>query len=332
MGIAVLLTILFILGVDIYTFLSTTPNKEKTGKTINIVPGTKFYQIAFALKEKGIISDIKKFTLLARLKGAVSKVKAGEYALDTTMTPLHVLDVLEKGKVIKYRITIPEGYTVFQVAALIKEAGIAKGDCFAEKAFDPSLLTSMSIKGKSFEGYLFPDTYFFTKGINQEEIIRVMTDRFKTVFNENFVARAKELGLNEKDVVTLASIIEKETYCRQEKYLISAVFHNRLRKGIRLQSDPTVIYGLKSFNGNLTKRDLQKKTPYNTYRIKGLPPGPICNPGKEAIEAVLNPAQTDYLYFVSKNDGTHYFSKNLVEHNQAVAKYQKRKRRKKVLE
>ncbi len=190
---------------------------------------------------------------------------------------------------------------------------------------DPTLMAEFGIEGESLEGYLFPDTYQFAKRTPPHEIVRRMVTQFQTVYDESFRKRAAQLGMTLREVVTLASIIEKETGNASERGLISAVFHNRLKKKMRLQSDPTVIFALTDFNGNLTKKDLSAPSPYNTYRFIGLPPGPIANPGKESLYAALYPANVDYLYFVSKNDGTHFFSKNLREHNGAVNKYQRRR-------
>jgi UPF0755 protein len=173
------------------------------------------------------------------------------------------------------------------------------------------------------EGYLFPDTYHLFREMDPEEVIHMMVNQFKKVFGPDLANRASELGISESEAVILASIIEKETPLPEEKALVSSVFHNRLKKKIPLQSDPTVIYGIKNFNGNLTKEDLMRHTPYNTYLVPGLPPTPICNPGRDSLLAAVHPAPVPYLYFVSKNDGSHFFSSDIEEHNRAVLKYQK---------
>ena len=177
------------------------------------------------------------------------------------------------------------------------------------------------------EGYLYPETYYFSKGEGERKIIQTMISTFNQFYTLDMEEKARVLSMTRREIVTLASIIEKETSVGNERPLISAVFHNRLKRRIRLQSDPTVIYGLPDFDGNLTRKDLRVHSPYNTYWVKGLPPGPIANPGNESLIAVLNPAPVDYLYFVSKNNGTHYFSKTLSEHNGAVQRYQKNRRR-----
>jgi UPF0755 protein len=196
---------------------------------------------------------------------------------------------------------------------------------FISSATDSSFVREEGIDAETFEGYLFPDTYYFSKDVTSEKIISAMVKKFRSVFTSTYKEQAKKLGLSIHRAVTLASIIEKETGDPEERSVISSVFHNRLKKKMRLESDPTVIYGIKDFDGNIKKRHLKTSTPYNTYQIPGLPPGPIANPGKKAIEAALFPADTDFLYFVSKKDNTHMFSTNIRDHNKAVRKYQLKK-------
>ena len=289
-----------------------------------VVPrGAPFTLVAQQLEEAGIVRSARDFSYLASWKRADRRVKAGEYHFSQPVRPLAVLDKLVRGEMVQYRLTIPEGYTVREIGVLLEEQGLAVGAEFVAKARDGALVASMGFKGVSLEGYLFPDTYRFTKGLPVEEIIAIMVERFKEVYGEVVAERAAHFGFSQQEVVTLASIIEKETGKKEERRHISAVFHNRLRRGIALQSDPTVIYGIKDFDGNLTRNHLRTRTPYNTYRMRGLPPGPIANPGKGALAAAVEPVVGDYLYFVSKNDGTHYFSRSLKEHNRAVDKYQK---------
>jgi len=239
------------------------------------------------------------------------------------MLPDEILDKLVRGEQIRYSITIPEGLTLVQTASLFEKMGLANKERFIQLATDPEFIASLGMDEETLEGYLFPDTYKFIRNIKEKNIIRMMVKRFNEIYNQEFRKRQQELGFTRREIITLASMIEKETAYSKEKPLISAVFHNRLKRNMRLQCDPTVIYGLNNFSGRLTKKDLMTYTPYNTYLIKGFPPTPIANPGLDSIRAALYPAKVDYLYFVSKNNGTHYFSSTLTEHNQAVYKYQK---------
>ncbi|MBI5893749.1 MAG: endolytic transglycosylase MltG [Deltaproteobacteria bacterium] len=323
----IILTIALLIATYTYVFIFTPPGKEKIVKTIFIPQGASFRIIAKELETSGIITDADKFSMLAEFKGALKKIKAGEYEFTTGMFPVQVLEKLVKGEVKEYNITIPEGYNIMEIAETLDAQGFVKKNDFIARAADKTFIASFKIDGTSFEGYLFPDTYRLTKGMTVDDIIKKMVSRFNEVYSEIKGSRVQWFKghMTTKEIVTLASIIEKETGAPEERPLISAVFHNRLKKGMRLDSDPTVIYGIKNFNGNITKKDLETKTDYNTYRIYGLPPGPIANPGKASLEAAINPANESYLYFVAKNNGTHYFSKDIKEHNRAVNVYQKRK-------
>jgi UPF0755 protein len=224
-------------------------------------------------------------------------------------------------------VTFPEGTTMEGVTERLSAAGVTDGQAFLALARDRDFLGTLGIPGPTAEGFLFPETYLFASSSTPADVMKVMTNQFRKVLAELEV----EAPLGKRDLldtVTLASIVEKETSMPEERPLVAAVFLNRLRKGYRLQSDPTVIYGLENFDGNITRRDLETDTPYNTYLIRGLPPGPIANPGRGALWAVLNPAQVDYLYFVSRNDGSHHFSFTLEEHNRAVRLYQLARRKK----
>ena len=279
------------------------------------------------LERQGIITGVKRFRLLAWLRNDEKEIKAGDYTFTTGMRPSAVLDKLVEGRYKTISVTIPEGFTVVQIAEVLQEKGLGEREDFLKYASDPGFIHALGIKGDSLEGFLFPDTYKVRKGVAEDLILREMVRRFNEVFTDEHTQRLGQLGLSREEVVTLASIIEKETSDPSERYLIAAVFHNRLKKGMLLQSDPTVIYGLKDFNGNLTKDDLKTRTPYNTYIIRGLPPQPIANPGEESIKAALYPSPEPYLYFVSKNNGTHHFSTTLKEHNRAVDRYQRKRRR-----
>lgn len=294
---------------------------------VEVPEGASFTETANLLAQKGLILSPFWFRLLGKFQDAERKIKPGEYDLHTAMRPVEILNTIVSGRVIQYSVTVQEGLTAQQISKVLGETGIVKGADVARLVADSAFIKSLGIEAPTLEGYLFPDTYYFPKRAKAEEVVRAMVSRLRQVFTPEFRAQSAALQLTEVQVLTLASIIEKETGQDAERPLISAVFHNRLRKGLHLQSDPTVIYGIPNFNGNLTRADLARPTPFNTYTNPKLPPGPIANPGVKSIQAALNPAPVDYLYFVSKNDGTHQFSATIGEHNQAVEKYQKKSAR-----
>jgi UPF0755 protein len=312
----------------LYWFFFVPPSETASAKMIFIKKGTHLKKVSEVLEQEGIIKNRHFFILLTTVLGKKTKIRAGEYEFHTQMLPLEVLDALVVGQVKHHLVTVPEGYTLSQIAHLLENLNFIEKKEFLQKAASPTLINSLGLSqwaGPTLEGYLFPDTYHLFKEMDPEEVIKMMVLRFKKVFKSDLADRNFEIGISEREVVILASIIEKETSLAEEKPLISAVFHNRLKKKIPLQSDPTVIYGIKNFNGNLTKEHLSKPTPYNTYLMVGLPPTPICNPGKDSLLAAVQPAPVPYLYFVSKNDGSHYFSSDIEDHNRAVWKFQKKR-------
>lgn len=313
------------IAIDLSIYANNPTGRKDTGQSILVKPGQGFGVTAENLERAGVIINPFKFKLLARLTGKDKQVKAGEYLIPDLLSPSAVLDILVGGKVVLHRLTVPEGYTIRQIASAVAAAGFGTEEAFLHAAIDANAAREMGIEAETFEGYLFPDTYYLSREKTPEKIITVMVKRFWSVFKPQWNARVRELGFSIHQIVTLASIIEKETGDPSERPVISSVFHNRLKKRMRLESDPTVIYGIDNFGGNLTRKDLATYTPYNTYRIQGLPPGPIANPGLQSLEAALYPADTRYLYFVSKRDGTHQFSTNNADHNRAVRKYQLRK-------
>jgi UPF0755 protein len=326
-SLAVLSLVLFLL-LNILFSLILPPTFQGEEKRVLIPKGSTFQEVVQTLDAEGLLRSPTSFSLMARVLGVAGSVQAGEYELNTAMTPSVILHKLVSGDVVKYRVTIPEGYTVRQIAVRLAELGIiTEQEEFLQAAFSSDFDAMLGIEGESVEGYLFPDTYLFSKEVAPQEVIKTMVGKFKRVYTPDFSQRAAELGMTDREVVVLASIIEKETGLPDERTLISAVFHNRLKRGIPLASDPTVIYGIKDFDGNLRKRDLEKRSPYNTYLFRGLPPGPIANPGRSSIKAALYPAPVKYLYFVSRNDGSHHFSATLREHNEAVRRYQRGGRR-----
>jgi peptidoglycan lytic transglycosylase G len=291
---------------------------------IEISEGVSFREVANLLAQKGLIVSPFGFRLLGKVQDAERKIQPGEYDLHTAMRPVEILNALVKGKAILYSVMISEGLTAQQIGKLLEEGGIAKEADIARLVADPAFAKSLGLEAQTLEGYLFPDTYHFRRRTKPEDVLRAMAQRFKAAYTPELQAQATALGMTERQVVTLASIIEKETGRDDERPLISAVFHNRLKKRYPLQSDPTVIYGIRNFSGNLTRKDLGRRTPFNTYTKLGLPPTPIANPGLRSIQAAVNPAPVKYLYFVSKNDGSHHFSVTVAEHNRAVERYQKR--------
>ncbi len=324
--ILILLTVCLGFSWGLWYYLTTPPAGDREIKYVEITPGMTFTGVADILEKEGVIAGVKRFCLLAKLKGVEKEIKAGDYTFNTAMAPSAVLSKLISGEYRTHKVTIPEGFNTFQIAALLEEEGLVEKKRFLKYASDPVFVHSLGIKGNSLEGFLFPDTYYLRKGMGGEDrILRKMVARFNEVFKEQYQERARELNLSRVELIALASIVEKETSDPSERSLIAAVFHNRLKRGIRLQSDPTVIYGIRDFDGNLTKKDLKTKTPFNTYLFRGLPPQPIANPGEESIKAVLYPSPKKYIYFVSKNNGTHHFSTTLKEHNRAVNRYQRKR-------
>jgi len=322
------IVILVLAGAGFYVFTDLTayaqhPQKEgQAEKIVEILPGQGFSAVVQTLEKEGIINDSMRFRIIARVKGYDRQIKAGEYLLSLSLSPLEILETIAKGKTYLRRFTIPEGYTMRQIAVAAEQAGLGTESEFMRVCSDAEFIKKSGINADSLEGYLFPDTYFFPKSTGIPNILMTMIRRFRSVFTAQWEKRAQEMGFSVHEIVTLASIIEKETGIAAERPLISSVFHNRLKKKMRLQTDPTVIYGIDNFDGNLTRKHLETLTPYNTYQIRGLPPGSIASPGEKSLQAALWPAKTDYLYFVSKGDKTHEFSTNLEDHNRAVRKYQ----------
>ena len=310
---------------DLRQYAHQPAGLDTENMVVNIRSGQPFKITTDILFKAGIIKNPFKFNLVARLKGYDKQLKAGEYALAASMSPIKILEKLVKGKVKLYKLTVPEGLNINQIAELVAQEGFAEQAVFIESATDAAFAHEHGISAETFEGYLYPETYYFPKSVSTKTIVSSMVKRFRLVFKPEWEERGQQLGFSIHQVVTLASIIEKETGAPFERPLISSVFHNRLKKKMRLESDPTVIYGLKNFDGNLNRKHLETLTPYNTYKIRALPPGPISNPGSESLEAALYPADTAYIYFVSKKDNTHQFSTNFNDHNQAVRKYQLRR-------
>jgi UPF0755 protein len=292
-----------------------------------VPPRMTFAEISSQLQEKKLIRNAKVFQTYARIKGQAGKVKVGEYSLNQSMSPDQIISMLTSGKSLARSITIAEGLNIFDIAAEFEKEKICTQKEFLEIVEDKDFIKSLlGEELPSLEGYLFPETYKYTKYEGPKVIISSMVKRFLIVWNEQLAGEIGKLNWSRNQVVTLASIVEKETGAAFERPLISSVFHNRITKKMRLQTDPTVLYGMalrdRKMPINITRADLQTPTPYNTYTIDSLPPAPIANPGKEALLAVLNPATSNFLFFVSQNNGTHVFSETLQQHNKAVQQYQ----------
>lgn len=302
-------------------------NKASTETVlIEVEPGKTFHEVAKLLEAKGVVRHWWSLELLARMRKSDRSINAGEYELTAAMEPRAILKKLASGEVYRRKITLQEGISAWEVGKLVEAAGLMSLQEFDSALADPKLLAAAGIAAPSFEGYLFPETYFFSRPITAKEIIWRMLEEGEKRWPLEFSARADELQLSRHEIITLASIIEKESGNVEEQPLISSVFHNRLSQGMKLQSDPTVIYGIPNFNGNLTREDLQTPSPYNTYMNFGLPPGPIASPGETAIRAALFPQESSYLFFVADGTGKHVFSTTLQEHNEAVNLYQRSRR------
>jgi UPF0755 protein len=319
------LLVLFLTGAAFYRYATTPVNHLTAARIVNIPKGSGFLGITEILNNAGLVKNRPFFWALALVKKANRHIRAGEYELAGAMTPSAILDKLVRGEIKVYPVMLPEDITVNEVARRLSIFKLINEKEFATLATDRSFLASLDIEADSIEGYLYPDTYRFDRSMTTQEILRILVGKFWKEVTPEMRKRAEEIGLTHAQWVTLASIIGKESGNKDEKELISAVFHNRLAKGMKLQSDPTAVYNLEQ-DGTHVKtvllRHLKSDTPYNTYRINGLPPGPIANPGIDSLRAALYPAKVDYLYFVAKNDGSHDFSANLAAHNRAVSKYQ----------
>ncbi len=306
-------------------FLDTPAVTDGKPQVFTITPGQSLDTIARNLNREGLITDPRRFKLYTLYKKAATRIKAGEYVISPALPPDRILAALLSGRVKLYRFTVPEGLNMDETALLAQKANLCTRETFLGLSRDKEFIRDLNLTGHTLEGYLYPDTYYFPKGTTCRAVIKKMVTTFTQVFNATWEKRAKSLGFSVHEIVTLASIIEKETGDASERPLIASVFHNRLKKRMRLESDPTVIYGVDDYHGRIRYKHLRRKTPYNTYQMYGLPLGPIANPGALAIEAALYPTKSDYIFFVSKNDTTHKFSKNLRDHNKAVRKYQLRR-------
>jgi UPF0755 protein len=292
-----------------------------------IQPGAPLARVAADLAAAGLVRDARAIEWLARFQGVSGRLHAGEYRLRASLTPGEILALLSEGRVATHPLIVPEGFTAAQIGSRLAATGLADAAAFASAVDDPDLATALGVPAPRLEGYLFPETYQLPRGLSAAQIAETMVRQFQLVWAELAPAAATR-GVAMHEIVTLASIVEKETGVPSERPLIASVFLNRLARRMRLESDPTVIYGIREFDGNLRRRDLEDETnPYNTYRIFGLPPGPIASPGRASLAAVVEPEASEFIYFVSRNDGSHVFAKTYREHVNNVNHYQRRRGR-----
>jgi UPF0755 protein len=329
----IVITVLLIIGLSVLfvasksiEFLTSAPSSEHKEVIFEISNGLAFHHIAHELEARGLVTNALKLGLFAKITGQATHVKVGEYQLFTDMRPAEVLKTITSGKSIAYALVVPEGYNIFEIREALNNIWAGRGDQFLKTVTDPKFIHELTgSKMTSLEGYLFPDTYSLTKFTSVETLARRMYDKFQEAIKE--VSQNPKVKLPLDEQVIMASMIEKETGAPEERPMIASVFHNRRHKKMRLQSDPTIIYGMTIEAGglipkNITRKDITHPTPFNTYTVADLPAGPIANPGREALRAALNPIDSNYLFFVSRNDGTHLFSESLEKHNKAVAKFQ----------
>jgi peptidoglycan lytic transglycosylase G len=293
---------------------------------VEIPNGVGSRTIGQQLVEAGVVRDELTYRMALWHSGAARRLKAGEYRFDQPMTPLQVIDKIARGDVVLLTLTFPEGLNIVEMSRIFQASGVGTAAAFAAAAKDVSLVAELDPEARDLEGYLFPDTYSFPRQTDASRVVRAMVDRFKQVLTPDMRSAAEARSLTVRRLVTLASLVEKETARPEERPLVAAVYANRLKIGMALQCDPTVIYALQragNYTGNLRRDDLALDSPYNTYRYPGLPPGPIAAPGKGSLEAAAQPAEAEFLYFVSRNDGSHEFARTLDEHNRNVEKYQR---------
>jgi UPF0755 protein len=300
---------------------------ESAETFVEVPQGTSVAAIGSRLALAGVVPDTWTFRLAARLAGADRRLQAGEYRFAEAASPAAIVSRLAAGDVFKQPVTFPEGLTIAEMAGVFERSGLGSAADFQRAASDPALRVTRSPEARSLEGYVFPDTYPLVRRATATDVVRAMLAGFDRAFDATLKAEAQKHGLSVHAAVTLASLIEKETARAEERPVVSAVYHNRLKIRMALQCDPTVIYALMQagkWNGNLRRVDLQTNSPYNTYRFPGLPPGPIASPGRASLEAAVRPADVPYLYFVSRNDGSHVFATTLAEHQRNVAIWQVR--------
>ena len=303
--------------------LTSPVDPSAPSRTFVVVPGSTLGQVARALEDEGVVRSHRVITTLGRYRDLDRHLRAGEYELSPAMSPFEILALFAEGRVKTYELVLPEGITAAEIARRLAAQGLADPAQFLAFVREPGSAETLGVQGPGLEGYLFPETYRLPRGLPPEEIARTLVAQFQRVW-DGLASEAQARGLAQRDVVTIASIVEKETALPSERPLVASVYWNRLARHMRLEADPTVIYGIPDFDGNLRRADLEdERNPYNTYRIEGLPPGPIANPGAASLRAAVEPEQTDYLFFVSRNDGSHVFTRRYQDHVREVNRLQK---------
>ncbi len=309
-----------------WVFLSPIVQGDSGRHELTIKSGTAFSQIVAQMRNAGIVADDIRLPLAARLLRLENSLKAGRYQLDSGLASYSLLQVLASGRVVTERHTIPEGLQARQIAGRLARSLEIDSTAFVALVQDEAFARELGIPAPSLEGFLFPETYTFQWGTTARQAIKTMVGEFKRQFNDSLQTLVRQRGHELLDVVTLASIIEGEAVVDQERDTISAVYHNRLRKGMLLQADPTIQYVVPDGPRRLLNKDLEIDSPYNTYKYTGLPPGPINSPGLASLLASINPAKVDYIYFVAAGDGSHNFSRTLREHLRAKAAFDRVRR------
>ena len=326
-AVAILLIAAILAGAAWLYFVAGRPYKgyDAAEQFVEIAPGSSSASMAGTLERAGVVPSAASFRTAVWLRGSGRRLQAGEYRFDRPMSPREVVEKLERGEVFLQPLTFREGLTIKQMAAIFEQQGFGPAAEFVAAASNPERIKALDPVAPDLEGYLFPDTYTLPRKISAEQLVNRMVARFEQSLTPAVRDQAAARGLSLRELVTLASLVEKETAKGEERPLVAAVYSNRLTIGMGLQCDPTVIYALERagrYTGNLTRENLKFDSPYNTYRYAGLPPGPIAAPGKASLEAAADPADVPYLYFVSRNDGSHAFATTLEEHNKNVHQWQ----------
>lgn len=305
---------------------------EGEEKIVQVEPGMGAGQILETLQQEGVLRDARLARSYLIYFMDDPAIRAGEYRFRGPLTTPQVLEMLVEGRVLTHSITVIEGLTLEEIATQLANAGYGRREAFLDLMRSPELVADLDPEAPDLEGYLFPETYSFARSVDERTIVQTLVKTFRDRFEKEVRPRLNRSisggrGQTVRQLVTLASIVEKEARVATERPLIAAVYQNRLDRGIGLMADPTVVYAMKRagrWNGNIRRDDLRMDSPYNTYRYAGLPPGPICNPGLASLVAASEPADVPYLYFVSRNDGTHVFAETLAEHNRNVEQWQRK--------